>query len=93
MKSFSEVQNTLAYYRPKKFYKISPCPKKRSGNCVWPVAWGQCYKTFYKCFTIDTLFISGKPFQPSLKLSSKAGANLTEAPFALGQALCITHKY
>ncbi len=50
-------------------------------------------KIFYN---IDTVFVPGKPLQPSLVFAGKAGAYPSEAPFrysTLGQATGLTYKH
>jgi hypothetical protein len=52
-----------------------------------PGTWALCCKTFcvrnLRMLIKGTVLIPGKPFQPSLMFSSKAGAYLSEAPFRL----------
>ncbi len=42
---------------------------------------------------LASVFVSGKPFQPSLMFLGKAGASPSKAPITLGYAPGLTHKH
>ncbi len=62
---------------------VTSVPVGRVVPHSWLIFCGQCYETFYgrnlRLFIISYKVVPGKPFQPSLMLSGKAGAYPSEA--------------
>ncbi len=61
--------------------RLAETQTRRQGDNLFP---GQSYKTLLSMvdiFSNNFVFAHAKPFQPSLMLAGKAGANPREAPF------------